>query len=70
MADAIGYALTQAGIQPLIHYLDDFFFFIPPKATYLGSLVLSQILSALGQMGVPVAVEKIEGCRFIFMHNH
>ena len=65
VADAIGYALTQAGIQPLIHYLDDFLFFIPPAATHQGSLVLSQILSALGQMGVPVAVEKIEGPVFV-----
>ena len=33
VADAIGWALIQAGASPLIHYLDDFLFFLPSQQT-------------------------------------
>ena len=59
VADAIGWALTQAGIPFLIHYLDDFLFFVHPLAQ--GPLVLVRILDILESLVVPVAVEKIEG---------
>ena len=60
MADAVGWALIQAGAPPHIHYLDDFLFFVSPAATH-GPLVLSRILEAFGMLGVPVAMHKIEG---------
>ena len=50
---------TQAGIPFLIHYLDDFLFFVHPLAQ--GPLVLVRILDILESLVVPVAVEKIEG---------
>ena len=59
VADAIGWALTQAGIPLLIHYLDDLLFFVHPLAQ--GPPVLDRILDILESLGVPVAVEKIEG---------
>lgn len=33
VADAIEWALTQAGAPPHIHYLDDYLFFLPPIST-------------------------------------
>ena len=49
VADALGWALTQAGIPFLIHYLDDFLF------------LQSLVLDTFQELGVPVAHEKIEG---------
>ena len=60
VADAVGWALIQAGVPLHIHYLDDFLFFIPPESTQ-GQLVLSHILDVLGSLGIPVATQKIEG---------
>ena len=60
VADAFGWALTQAGIPLLIHYLDDFLFFTPPTNPNPGSLQ-RVVLDTLYQLGVPVAHEKIEG---------
>ena len=65
VADAIGWALTQAGIPFLIHYLDDFLFFVHLLAQ--GPPVLDRILDILKSLGVPVAVEKIEGPATIVM---
>ena len=59
MADVIGWALIQAGIQFLIHYSDDFLFFVSPSRP--GLLVLSRVLNILENLRVPVAVPKIEG---------
>ena len=56
-ADAIGWALCQAGMPLHIHYLDDFLFFSPPAS----SLPLAQALHKLQELGVPVATHKIEG---------
>ena len=60
VADAIGWALTEAGVPLLLHYLDDFLFFVPPM-NRRPDQVLSHILSILHHLGVPVAPEKIEG---------
>ena len=60
LADAIGWALVQRDIPLLIHYLDDFLFFIPPFDPRPQAL-LSAVLSALQALGVPVAQDKIEG---------
>ena len=60
VADAIGWALWQAGITLHIHYLDDFLFFVPPSA-HCGQAVLAHVLGMLEWLGVPVAHQKIEG---------
>ena len=60
VADAIGWALFQAGVRLHLHYLDDFLFFLPPSYT-LPHLVLSYIHGVLESIGVPVAWHKTEG---------
>lgn len=44
----------------MIHYLDDFLFFIPPS---MGpdTALRSHILGILNHLSVPVAIHKIEG---------
>lgn len=61
VADAIGWALTQAGIPLHIHYLDDFLFFIPPDYRSQDQSILTRILDVFYHLGVPVAPHKIEG---------
>ena len=60
VADAIGWALFQAGVRLHLHYLDDFLFFLPPSCT-LPHLVLSYIHGVLESIGVPVSWHKTEG---------
>ena len=62
VADAIGWALYQAGFHFLIHYLDDYlFFFHPACLPVYGPFILSHILGVLAHLGVLVAHHKIEG---------
>ena len=60
VADAVGWALVQAGVPLHLHYLDDFIFFIPPGTPY-SHLVLPHVLQVLHSLGVPVAAHKVEG---------
>ncbi len=67
---AIGYALTQAGIQPLIHYLHDFLFFISNTSGVISVVSDSQCTRADGGT---CCCRKNRGsgvCRFLFRHNH
>ena len=52
---------TADGRHLSVHslYLNDFLFFMPPTGN--GQLVLSEVLSLLKVLGVPVAIHKIEG---------
>ena len=59
VADAIGWALCQSGIPLFIHYLDDFLFFVHPSTSQ--SQQPQHILRIYDILGVPVALEKIEG---------
>ena len=59
-ADAIGWSLLHWGSPPLIHYLDDFLFFLSPEATE-SMMALPRIVSILDQLGVPIATQKVEG---------
>ena len=61
VADAIGWALAEAGIPFQLHYLDDFLFFVPPRAGCGATAVLALAMDTLSRLGVPVAVHKIEG---------
>lgn len=60
VADALGWAVLQAGTPYFIHYLDDYLFFVPPTDTNPGTL-LSSVLATFSYLGVPVALNKIEG---------
>ena len=60
VADAVSWALIQAGTPPLIHYLDDFLFFLP-ATEWQSDQALHRILGTLNSMGVPVAMQKVEG---------
>ena len=60
VADAIGWALLQAGVLFHIHYLDDFLFFFHP-APHQAHPALPYILSTFRNLGVPVAAHKVEG---------
>lgn len=60
VADMIAWALHCAGIQHLIHYLDDFLFICAPN-TEDGRKALALALCILQFLGVPVAAHKTEG---------
>ena len=50
-----------AGIPWLIHYLDDFLFFLPPSHGLYAQVWSSYILGMFHRLGVPIAFNKIEG---------
>lgn len=58
LADAIGWALTRAGVELHIHYLDNFLFFLPPSSRH-ELVALPHILSVFRSLGVPVALHKV-----------
>ena len=60
VADALGWALLQAGAPPHIHYLDDYLFFLPPGSPST-PMALPHITGVLDRLGVPVSTQKIEG---------
>ena len=60
VADAVSWALFQAGAPLHLHYLDDFLFFLPPGFSQ-PHLVLQHIYRVLESLGVPVALHKTEG---------
>ena len=53
LADLLFWILTQKGISPLFHYLDDFLLLGFP-----GSSAIKEVCSTLG---IPLALEKVEG---------
>ena len=60
VADAIEWCIHQRGVDLIFHYLDDFLVMGPPNsATCKHSLEL--LVSECGELGVPLASEKIEG---------
>ena len=66
VADAMGWALTQAGIPLHIHYLDDFLFFIPTDChSGRDPSVLLHILDVFCSLGVPVTSQKVEDPTFV-----
>ena len=60
VADAIEWCIHQRGVDLIFHYLDDFLVMGPPNSvTCKHSLEL--LVSECGELGVPLASEKIEG---------
>ena len=60
VADALTWAMRRSGVPNLMHYLDDFLFFSPPRATTTPT-VLTKALAVCDILGVPVAPNKVEG---------
>lgn len=60
VADMMAWALHGAGIQHLIHYLDDFLFFVSPTSND-GSCIWDLALRIFAFLGIPVSVHKTEG---------
>ena len=54
------WALHNAGIQHLTHYLDDFLFLVAPHIND-GAQILSLAMRDFSKLGVPVARHKTEG---------
>ena len=54
------WALRMAGIEHLIHYLNDFLFLVAPQ-TNEGTRIHSLALNVFARLGVPVALHKTEG---------
>lgn len=60
VADMLAWAIHQAGIPHLIHYLDDFLFMGAPD-TQEGVRALDIALKLFAFLGIPVSVHKTEG---------
>jgi len=60
VADLLSWILEQQGVFPIMHYLDDFFTLAPPDSTTC-QRNLDIIKSVCLHLGVPLAVEKVEG---------
>ena len=60
VADMMAWALHKAGIEHLIHYLDDFLFLVAPN-TNDGERIRLLVLEVFAALGIPVAVHKTEG---------
>ena len=60
LADLLAWIMRQHGVQPLLHYLDDFLTVGPPNSN-----ICQQNLDTIKQvcdiLGVPLALEKVEG---------
>ena len=60
LADLLAWIMEQHGAQPLLHYLDDFLTIGPPNSN-----ICQQNLDTIKQicdiLGVPLALEKVEG---------
>ena len=60
MADLLAWILQQQGVTELLHYLDDFLTIGPPMSSRCQQN-LDTIKRVCTQLGVPLAVEKVEG---------
>ena len=60
LADLLKWILEQNGVQPIMHYLDDFLTLGPPDSP-ICSHNLNTITEVCQKLGVPLALEKVEG---------
>ena len=60
LADFLAWVLKQQGVAPLLHYLDDFLTIGPPDANTCQKY-MDTIKEVCEILGVPLAVEKVEG---------
>ena len=59
LADGLQWILESQGINPNIHYVDDFMVFLPPGSTTCKS-TLEAALTTCQSLGVPIAKKKTE----------
>ncbi len=60
MADTLQWHLTQAGVQGLYHYLDDYILVGPPRSPVC-KRHLQILLDECARLGIPIANHKTEG---------
>ena len=60
LADLLSWILTQKGISPVFHYLDDFLILGPPGSSTCANN-LATIKEVCYTLGIPLALEKVEG---------
>ena len=58
LADAAQWLIREAGVECVIHYLDDYLFVEPPQET---AKALGIAVRTLSGLGIPLAPEKVEG---------
>ena len=60
IADLLSWILEQRGVTPLLHYLGDFLLMGPPNSEVCQNS-LSTVKEVCSQLGIPLALEKVEG---------
>lgn len=60
LADLLEWILREQGVSHLLHYLDDYLTMGPPN-TPVCSQNLQCLIEVCGMLGIPLAVEKVEG---------
>jgi len=60
LADLLSWILTQKGVSPVFHYLDDFLTLGPPGSSTCAHN-LATIKEVCSSLGIPLALEKVEG---------
>jgi len=60
LADFLYWILTQKGVSPVFHYLDDFLTLGPPGSSICANN-LTTIKEVCFSLGIPLALEKVEG---------
>ena len=60
LADLVSWIVEHRGVSPVLHYLDDFLIMGPPTSTKCADN-LNIIKEVCLQLGIPLAVEKLEG---------
>ena len=60
IADAAEWIVRQAGVNFIMHYLDDFLVLGAPASREC-SVALGHVINTFGRLGLPLAVEKLEG---------
>ena len=60
LADLLSWILTQKGISPVFHYLEDFLTLGPPGSSTCAHN-LATIKEVCSTLGIPLALEKVEG---------
>jgi hypothetical protein len=56
----LAWALHTAGIEHIIHYLDDFLFLVAPN-TEKGLCIWQLAYEVIARLGIPVTMHKTEG---------
>ena len=60
VADALQWAMVRSGVSAVEHYLDDFITMGPPGSQEC-RVNLDRILAVCAELGVPLALDKLEG---------